>query len=103
MLPQLERIKIVALRILKNILLFHKKIFFISYIISLIVALLLRGTPKTIGLTFLLIAPFIQYYFYELKTKNEYYYYYNLGITKGKLWLSTFVIGLINLLILLLL
>jgi len=53
-----------------------------------------------IGLSFLLIAPFAQYSFYEIKNKNQYYYYYNLGISNVMLWTSTFVIGLINLLIL---
>ncbi len=53
-----------------------------------------------IGLSFLLIAPFTQYFFYEIKNKNQYYYYYNLGISNVMLWISTFVIGLINLFIL---
>lgn len=88
------------MKILKNILLFQKKIFFISYIISILIGILFGGQPKIIGVSFLLIAPFIQYFFYEIKNKNQYYYYYNLGISNVMLWASTFVIGLINLLIL---
>lgn len=58
------------------------------------------GEPKIIGISFLLIAPCTHFFFYEIKNKNQYYYYYNLGISKPTLWGSTFVIGLINLLIL---
>lgn len=88
------------MRILKNILLFQKKIFFISYLISIFVGFLFGGDLKIIGLIFLLITPFTQYFFYEIKNKNQYYYYYNLGISDTMLWLSTFVTGLINLIIL---
>ena len=95
-----SNLKTVTLRILKNILLFQKKIFFISYAISILIGILFGGQPKMIGLSFLLIAPFTQYFFYEIKNKNQYYYYYNLGISNVMLWISTFVIGLINLLIL---
>ena len=95
-----SNLKTATLRILKNILLFQKKIFFISYAISILIGILLGGQPKMIGLSFLLIAPFTQYFFYEIKNKNQYYYYYNLGISNVMLWISTFVIGLINLLIL---
>lgn len=96
----ISNLKTATLRILKNILLFQKKIFFISYAISILIGILFGGQPKMIGLSFLLIAPFAQYSFYEIKNKNQYYYYYNLGISNVMLWTSTFVIGLINLLIL---
>jgi len=86
-------------RLLKNIILFQKKIFFISYIISIIIGILFGGDLKSIGLSFLFVAPFTQYIFYEIN-KNQYYYYYNLGLNKAILWFSTFVIALINLLIL---
>jgi len=89
------------LRIVKNIILFQKKIFFITYLISIVIGISSGGdTLKTIGLSFLFVGPFIQYFFYEIKNKNEYYYYYNLGLSKSALWVSTFAIGLINLLIL---
>jgi len=87
-------------RILKNILLFQKKIFFISYAVSLFIGLFFGGELKMIGLAFLWIAPFTQYFFYDVKNKNQYFYYYNVGISKNMLWTSTFVIGFINLLIL---
>lgn len=91
--------KTVTLRILKNILLFQKNIFFISYAVSILIGIIFGGQPKVIGLSFLFISPFTHYFFYEIKNKNKYYYYYNLGISNNMLWISTVVIGLINLLI----
>ena len=95
-----SNLKTATLKILKNILLFQKKIFFISYTISILIGILFGGQPKIIGLSFLFIAPFTQYLLYEIKNKNQCYYYYNLGISDIMLWVSTFVIGLINLFIL---
>lgn len=93
-------LKIDTLRLLKNIILFQKKIFFISYIISIVIGILFGFEPQTIGLSFLFIAPVTQYFFYEIKNKNQYYYYYNLGLSNVMLWVSTFVIALVNFLIL---
>ncbi|ALM08702.1 hypothetical protein SB49_13450 [Sediminicola sp. YIK13] len=88
------------LRILLNILLFQRNIFFVSYIISIALGILFGGKLQNIGLCFLVIAPLNHFRFYEIKNKNEYYYYYNLGLSNIMLWASTLVIGLINLLIL---
>lgn len=88
---------------MKNILLFQKKIFFISYAIPIITNFLFDSQQETIGISFLFIALFTHYFFYDMKNKNQYYYYYNLGISNGMLWTSTFVFGLINLLILMIL
>lgn len=89
------------LRILKNILLFQKKIFFLSYMLSFVFGVyLLYGDAKTVGFCFLVVAPIVQYFIYEIKDKNEYYYYFNVGLSRIQLWISTIVIGFINLLIL---
>ncbi len=92
--------KIDTLRLLKNIFLFQKKIFFISYIISIVIGILFGGEPQIIGLSYLFIAPFSHFFIYEIQNKNQYYYYYNLGFSNVILWVSTFVIALVNLLIL---
>lgn len=68
----------------------------------MIVGILFDFQPKMIGLSFLFISPFTHYFFYEIKHKNQYYFFYNSGISNVMLWMSTFVIGLINLLILIL-
>lgn len=62
--------------------------------------ILFGSQPEIIGLSFLVIAPFTQYFYYNIKNRNEYYYYYNLGISNSMLWISTVAIGIINLLVL---
>jgi hypothetical protein len=46
-----------------------------------------------------LFAPFFHFAIYEIRNPNEYYFYYNLGLSKTVLWISTiaisFCIGLI--------
>ncbi|MEY8848544.1 hypothetical protein AB9K26_07000 [Psychroserpens sp. XS_ASV72] len=88
------------MRFLKNILLFQRKIVFISYAIAVLIGLVFGGDLKVIGLIFLCVSPFVHFFFYEVKNKNQYYYYYNLGLTNTKLWISTVVFGIINVLIL---
>jgi len=36
-----------------------------------------------------------QYFIYETKNPNEYYFYYNLGLNKYILWISNFIFSLI--------
>lgn len=62
--------------------------------------IILGGKPTTIGFCMIFIAPIIHYYVYHIKNKNEYYYYFNIGLGNIELWASTLTIALINLLIL---
>jgi hypothetical protein len=38
---------------------------------------------------------FLSAYYFEITRKNEYYFYYNLGISKVRLWLLTYLLHLI--------
>ena len=105
------------MRALKNILLFQRKIAVISYLISIVIVLFLLGSLEedfsliftaskahlipleAIGFSLMFIAPLVHFFTYETKNKNEYYYYYNLGFNRFKLWCSTFAFGFINLII----
>jgi len=66
----------------------------------MVTGLIFGDDIKSIGLAFLFIAPLMQYFVYEIKNKHEYYFYYNLGLSNAKLWVSTFIIGIINLILL---
>lgn len=88
------------IRKLLNLLLFQKKIFFRSYLISIVIGLLAERKLASIGFSFLFISLFIHYFSYEIKNKENYYYYFNLGFSKIFLWFSTLIIGLFNCLIL---
>lgn len=94
--------KTFVLRILKNILLFQKKLFFISYAISILIAIIFGGGATMIGLSFLIALPFSHYLFYEIKNNSQYYYYYNIGLNNLVLWSSTILIAITNLIILML-
>jgi len=67
----------------------------------MLIGLLLDFDPAVIGVFFFPIALLNHAFFYEIKNRSQYYYYYNLGLSHGVLWLSTVVIGVVNLLILL--
>lgn len=36
-----------------------------------------------------------QFFIYEIKNSNEYYFYYNLGLNKNILWISNLILSLI--------
>ena len=92
-LGQIKNIRI--FRLLKNILVFQRKIFFPSIIISVFIGII-GSTLQNVGLYYLLISPIIHFLAYELESNSEYYFYFNIGIKKGTLWASTFSIGIIN-------
>lgn len=81
-------------------MLFQRKIFFISYLISIVIGVLVGDHAKTIGIYYLVIAPIVHYWVYDIHNKNVYYFYFNLGLDHLRLWTSTFLIALLNLLIL---
>ena len=84
------------MRILKNILLFQKRIFFKAYILSVIAGSLFGGKPVLVAIYLFFVAPFIHYSVYDLMDKQKYYYYHNLGLSKTTLWISTMVICVVN-------
>lgn len=55
------------------------------------------------GVAFMFIAPLFQYFIYEISHPEEYYFYFNMGLSRLILWLCTlvisFCIGLILILI----
>ena len=54
---------------------------------------------KWFGITYMIVVPVFHYYIYEVRNPNEYYFYYNMGISKPMLYLATLIfsslIGLI--------
>ena len=55
------------------------------------------STPivEGIGFGYFLAGPLIHYFIYEVRNENEYYFYFNKGITKIILYGSTLIINLI--------
>ncbi len=86
------------MRIIKGLLLFYKRLLIPLVIIS--VTLNLMGMAITgkfslhgLGITYIFLSPLLQYFIYEIIYPEEYYFYYNLGLSKTILWFSTLLIG----------
>jgi hypothetical protein len=97
------------MRIIKSIWLFYRKLIITSAAMSVMIALV--GTfiaetafsHKVVGLAYIFCTPLTHFLVYEVRNANEYYFYYNLGLSKITLWISTVLlsitIGLILLII----
>jgi hypothetical protein len=88
------------MQIIKGILFFYKKLVIPSVILSVMIALIGmsitgRFSLKGIGLAYLFSSLLFQYFIYEIRNPNEYYFYYNIGLNKGILWSTTILISLI--------
>ncbi|PTT36774.1 hypothetical protein DBR28_10610 [Chryseobacterium sp. HMWF028] len=73
---------------------FYKKILLPALLFSLLISFWLPFRTQTFGLSFLLTAPVLHYFIYELRFKNEYYFYANAGLSRTFLWAGTIVSSL---------
>lgn len=85
---------------LKSLILFQRRIIPWALLFSVPLGLILFKKPWGIGLMLLFLAPILHYYTYEVRSKNEYIFYFNLGFTRFGLWISTFGIGVLSILLL---
>jgi hypothetical protein len=74
---------------------FYKKIILPALLFSLLLSFLFPSGFKTFGLSFLLMLPVLHYFIYEVRVKNEYYFYANLGFSRLFLWGGTLSLSLI--------
>jgi len=88
------------MRIIKSIWLFYRKLILTSATMSVLIALVgtfISGTVfshKVFGLAYIFCAPLTHFFVYEVRNTNEYYFYYNLGLSKITLWVSTVLLSL---------
>lgn len=98
--------KIFRMRILKGLWFFYQKLIIPSLVLSILLSLLIMKLPDFfigIGISFIFFTPTIHFFIYEVNNPNEYYFYYNLGLSRLNLWLITIVISIISGVILMLL
>lgn len=72
------------MHIFRSILFFYKKLFAPVLSISILIGLIglaLFGTFsfKSVGLSYIFIGMLCHYFIYEIRTPNEYYFYFNIG------------------------
>lgn len=92
----------------KIFLIFYKKLVVPSFLLSILIGLMGlidsgSYSLTSVGISYILITPIFQYLSYELRNKNEYYFYFNLGLSRISLWTLTcivsFLIGLVFILL----
>ncbi|MGY4384709.1 hypothetical protein ACVWYN_001743 [Pedobacter sp. UYP24] len=95
-------IKLFSMRILSGFWLFYRKLIIPSLVLSIVLSFLVLGYAdiiKGIGISFIFLTPAFHYLTYDLRAPGEYYFYFNLGLSKVLLWAGTllfsFIIGLI--------
>lgn len=86
------------MRIVHGLRFFYQKLIIPSLVLSVLLAYFVLGLGKLCsgtGISFIFLTPVFHYFTYELRRPNEYYFYYNLGLSKSVLWLSTIGISLV--------
>ena len=89
-----------TMRTLKAILIFYQKLIIPTLILSGLLGFIGLGITgefslKTIGVSYIFLGLLFHYFIYEVRNNNEYYFYYNMGLSRLSLWLITFFLSLI--------
>jgi len=76
--------------------LFYKRLILPSISLSFLSGLFFMTFAKrfsftVVGIGYLLFACLFHYFIYEIRHSNEYYFYYNMGLSKLHLWINTIV------------
>ncbi len=87
------------MRTLKAILIFYQKLIIPTLIVSVVMGMIGYGMSKefslkAIGISYLFLGLLFHYFIYEVRNSNEYYFYYNLGLSRLSLWVISFVLSL---------
>lgn len=86
------------MRIIHGLYFFYKKLILPAVGLSIFLSLMtmpFAALSTGIGISFIFLLPCFQYLVYELRNPAEYFFYYNLGLSKGWLWLITIGISLL--------
>jgi len=79
---------------------FHKSTLFLNWVVSLI-SILLTKSFLFVPITMMTVGPFLSLFYKEISSKNEYYFYYNRGISKINLIVVNLILNILTGLILL--
>ena len=81
----------------KGLYLFYRKITFPALSLSALLAAFGTGYvsfSSGLGISFIFVFPMFHYLSYEIRYPNEYFFYYNLGLSRSTLWAATTFLGL---------
>jgi hypothetical protein len=91
------------MRLLKGLWYFYKKLVIPAVAVSVLLSLFSLTyvqLPSGIIISYVLFTPCMHYVIYEIRSPHEYYFYYNLGLSKTALWANTFTVSILLSLIL---
>ncbi len=94
------------MRIFLSVMLFYKKIAVPAFILSMLLGILsyaISGEVSflIVAISYVLLSILFHYFVYEVMNPGQYYFYYNLGLSKYHLWGASLLLSLIFGLILL--
>ncbi|TAJ11958.1 hypothetical protein DMA11_14750 [Marinilabiliaceae bacterium JC017] len=85
---------------IRSIFIFYKKLIIPSLMISLLLGL--SGMAIThefslgfVGFSYIFFASLFHYFIYEIRNRNEYYFYFNMGLSRIVLWVLSSTISII--------
>lgn len=84
------------MRLVRAIWVFYQKIIVPTLILSLLFGLIGLGiigefSLETVGISYIILGSLFHYFVYEMISHQEYYFYYNMGLSRRMLWMTTFI------------
>jgi hypothetical protein len=94
------------MRIFLSVMLFYKKIAIPAFIVSMVLGIAAFAISGEISLipvavSYVSLAVLFHYFMYEVMNPRQYYFYYNLGLSRYHLWRASLLLSLLFGLILL--
>ena len=86
------------MRIVHGLWFFYQRLVVPSLVLSVLLSYFIMERSDFVagvGISFVFLTPVFQYFTYEVKNPNAYYFYYNLGLSKVVLWITTIVVSLV--------
>lgn len=86
------------MRIVKVLLIFYQKLIIPSLVLSAVIGFVgwvITGefSFRTVGSSYIILGLLFHYFIYEIRNSNEYYFYYNFGLSKLTLWIASAVLS----------
>jgi hypothetical protein len=84
--------------IVRGLWFFYKKLILAAFLFSVFLAVVNSRHIEFfmgVGFSFIFLMPMFHYLSYEVNSPGEYYFYYNLGLSRLVLWLCTIAMSLI--------
>ena len=88
-----------GMRLVRSVWVFYQKLIAPTLLLSLLFGLIGLGLTgefllETVGIPYILLGSLFHYFIYEMINSQEYYFYYNMGLSRRMLWLTTIILNL---------